>query len=143
MATKEMASGRKTFSPETKAEALRLINEEGYTLQQAADQIGCNVNSIQNWRAVAQSGKSKSAKKTKSAKRIKKLRRRRKGVAASAVGTAATGEPPITFEEFVQGYWSQHKDAVEVLQLPPDIAPKAVQYVNKVLRYAYDQFTGQ
>jgi len=126
-------SGKKTFSPETKAEALRLLSEEGYTLQQAADKIGCNVNSIQNWRAAAKSGKKKSGK------RVKKLKRRTK----SASTTVHADTSHISFEEFVQGYWSKHKDAADVLQLPPDIAPKAVQYVNNVLRYAYDQLCGQ
>ena len=44
------------------------------------------------------------------------------------------------FDEFVQDYWSECAEAADVLRLPPDIAPKAVQYVNNVLRYAYDQF---
>ena len=116
---------KKTFSPETKAEALRLIFEEGYTLQQAADHIGCNVNSIQKWKATSKKARKKAVKRSK------------KKVSRSI--TVATG----TFDEFVQNYWRDHADAAEVLQLPPDLAPKAVQYVNNVLRYAYDQLGGQ
>ena len=126
MATKE-ASGRKIYSPEDKAEAIRLLSEEGYTLQQAADHIGCNVNSIQKWKTMAKSGKPG-----------KKRRKKR----THAVKTAIA-EPSQSFDEFVQDYWSGHKDAADVLQLPPDLAPKAVQYVNNVLRYAYDQLGGQ
>jgi len=123
-------SGRKTYSPETKAEAIRLLFEEGYTIDQTAAQIGCSINSIQKWKAAAKAGR-----------KIKKVRRRRRrrGVAAPAV----TGQPPFTFEEFVQNYWSEHTDAADVLRLPPDLAPKAVQYVNNVLRYAYEQLCGQ
>ena len=121
---------RKTFSPETKAEALQLLSD-GYTLKQTADHIGCNVNSIQNWKAAAKSGKRRS-KKIKRAKVRKKAAR----AARAAVHHAS-------FAEFVQNYWRQNRDAGDVLQLPPDIAPKAVQYVNNVLRYAYDQLGGE
>ena len=115
---------KKTFSPETKAEAIRLLSE-GYTMQQAADHIGCNVNSIQKWKAVSKKARKKSVKR-----KVKKV---------SKSTIVATG----TFDEFVQNYWREHADAAEVLQLPPDLAPKAVQYVNNVLRYAYDQLGGQ
>jgi hypothetical protein len=58
-------------------------------------------------------------------------------VAALTVTAAPVGKPTITFDEFVQDYWKEYKGASDVLRLPPDIMPKAVQYVNDVLRYAY------
>ena len=118
------ATVKKVFTPEIKAETLRLIAEENYTLQQAADHAGCSVASIQSWKAGTPSGKKRK-------KSSKKLHKSKHAVKASA-------HSHDSFEEFVQEYWRKHKDAGDVLQLPPDIAPKAVQYVNNVLRYAYD-----
>jgi len=133
---KKKASVRKSFSPEIKAEALRLIREEGYTAKQAAEYAGCSTFSIQQWKA-AEPG-AKSVKKTKKTKR-----RKRKNVAKTTVGIAPAEKPLITFDEFVQEYWNECEGASDVLRLPPDIMPKAVQYVNNVLQYAYDRFCGR
>ena len=127
-----MAKERITYPPETKKEAVRLILEENYTQQQAAEYVGCNINSIKNWLDAAKSH-NKRAKSTTSAGPVK--RRRRKRVKRATVTTVASQH---SFDEFVQGYWSTHKEAAEVLQLPPDLAPEAVRYVNNVLRYAYN-----
>jgi transposase-like protein len=127
---KKKASVRKSFSPEIKAEALRLIREEGYTAKQAAEYAGCSTFSIQQWKATEPG--AKSAKKSK--------RRKRKNVVKMTVGITPTEKPPITFDEFVQEYWNECEGASDVLRLPPDIMPKAVQYVNNVLQYAYDRF---
>ena len=153
---KKKTSVRKSFTVETKAEALRLIREEEYTAKQAAEQIGCSVQAIQQWKAAAKSGKIKIAAKgnsngakttepvVKSVKKAKKSkRRRRKGVAKQTVATVPTEKPQITFDEFVQDYWHEYPEATDILRLPPDLMPTAVQYVNNVLRYAYDQFCGR
>ena len=149
---KKKAPVKKSFSPEIKAEALRLIREEGYTAKQAAEYAGCSVQAIQQWKAAAKSGKMKAAAKettngtktaepaVKSAKKAKKGKRRRKGIKKTTVVTAPAEKPLITFDEFVQDYWNECEGASDVLCLPPDIMPKAVQYVNDVLQYAYDRF---
>jgi len=147
---KKKAPARKSFSPETKAEALRLIREEGYTAKQAAEYAGCSTFSIQQWKAAAKSGKAKTAAKetgngaepaVKSVKKTKKTkRRRRKGAAVKTVGIVSTEKPLISFDEFVQDYWSECREATDVLRLPPDIMPQAVQHVNNILQYAYDRF---
>jgi transposase-like protein len=149
-------TGRNGFSQEVKAEALQMLRD-GYTQQQAADHVGCSTFSIQQWKkAEAKAGKTKVAVKetvngagtaepaVKSVKKGRKgKRRRKKGVAVSAVGTVPSGKTPITFDEFVQGYWKKCEGASDVLRLPPDIMPKAVQYVNDVLRYAYERLVGE
>ena len=152
---KKKSSVRNSFTSEVKAEALRLIHEEGYTAKQAAEYAGCSLAAIQQWKAAAKSGKIKVAVKetvtevevaepiAKPVKKAKKTkRRRRKGATKTTVATVPAGKPTITFDEFVQGYWSKHKGAMDIVRLPVDIMPKAVQHVNDVLRYAYEQFCG-
>jgi transposase-like protein len=153
MAKKKTAS-RYGFTPEIKAEALRLIRDEGWTAKQAAELSGCTVSAIQQWKAAAKAGKIKvAAKKTvngagtaepaaKSVKKAKKKRGRRKGAAATA-GAAPVTKPTITFDEFVQDYWKKCPGASDVLRLPPDITPKAIEYVYDVLRYAYGRLGGE
>ena len=155
-------STRHSFSPEVKAEALRLIREDGYTAKQAADYAGCSINAISNWKAAAKkngNGKAKSAKKivedtesaeptVKAVKKPKKAGKKSKKVTKKAAKVVSANVAPccaaaVSFDEFVQGYWSECKGATAVLQLPPDLAPQAVEYVNNVLRYAYDQFCGE
>ena len=140
---------RKSFSPETKVEALRLIREDGYTQNQAAEYAGCSVNAIQNWKVAAKAGKIKvAAQETKngantaehSVKSVKKAKRQQKGSMATTTRTAATGKPQITSDDFVRDYWNKGTRAVDALLLPPEIGQKVIQYVNEALRYAYDQF---
>ena len=150
-----------SFSPETKAEAMRLIFEEKYTAKRAAEAIGCSTFSIQQWKAAAKkngNGKAKAAKRTvedtdaaeptvKAVKKVKKTKKAgkkgKKVTKKAAQVVAAVIAPAISFDEFVQGYWSECKGATAVLQLSPDIAPQAVEYVNNVLRYAYGKFNGK
>ena len=146
MATKRKASAKKTFSPEEKAEAVRLLTDENYTLKRAASAVGCSVASLQNWKKAIEGGTTTeptapSVKRVKKTRKTKKSKRRqRKGMTVSAVGTAPTGKSAITFDEFAQGYWSECAGAADILSLPPGITPQAIQYVNNVLRYAYDRF---
>ena len=125
---------------------------EGYTAKQAAEYAGCSTFSIQQWKAAAKSGKMKTAVKetveeevaepaVKKAKKAK--RRRRNGKTKPVVATVSTEKPSISFDEFVQDYWSEHPEAADVLRLPPDLMPKAVEYVNNVLRYTYDRLCEQ
>jgi len=160
MATKKAskkASTKKSFTPEEKTEAVRLITQGNYTLKQAAAEMGCSVASLQNWKKAAdmettaeptvKSTKKRGKKKTKkalkkatkkSAKKVAKAPWQTKGV----TGTAPVGQPPISFDEFAQGYW-RLPEASGILSLPSDIIPEAVQYVNNVLWYAYDRLNGQ
>jgi len=149
-------ANRYGFTPEIKAETLRLIRDENYTAKQAAQYAGCSINAINDWKAAAKVGKIKVAAKgtsngaetaepaVKTVKKAKKTKRRkRNGITRTTVATAPAEKPSITFDEFVQGYWSECDGANDVLRLPADIMPKAVQYVNDVLRYAYDKFCGE
>jgi len=146
---KKTASDRYGFTPEIKAEALRLIRDENYTAKQAAEYAGCSLAAIQQWKAAAKKGKIKVAVNgagtaepvVKSVKKSKKTRRRRrKGTTKTTIATAPVAKSIITFDEFVQDYWSECKGAMDIMRLPSDMMPKAVQYVNDVLRYAYDRF---
>ena len=130
---------------------------EGYTAKQAAEYAGCSTFSIQQWKAAAKSGKMKTAVKetaeetevaeptVKSVKKAKKAkrRRRRNGKTKAVVAAVSVEKPSITFDEFVQDYWSECPEAADVLRLPPDLMPKAVEYVNNVLRYTYDRLCEQ
>jgi len=148
---KKKASSRYGFTPEIKAEALRLIREEKYTAKEAAEYAGCSLAAIQQWKVAAKAGKIKVATNgaesaepaVKSVKKTRKTRRRRKGTTVSTATTAPAVKPMITFNEFVQDYWSEYPSAMDVMRLPVNITPKAVEYVNNVLRYAYNQFSGE
>ena len=155
-------STKQSFSPEIKAEALRLVFEEGYTAKKAAEYAGCSTFSIQQWKAAAKkngNGKVKAAKRTvedtetaeptvKKVKKTKKAGKKSKKVTKKAAKVVSANVAPccaaaVSFDEFVQGYWSECKGATAVLQLPPDLAPQAVEYVNNVLRFAYAQLAGK
>jgi len=140
MANKKQATAKKSFSSEAKTEAVQLITQEGYTLKQAAEKMGCSVASLQNWKKAADAGGGKTSVK---ATKKRKARKKGKKTAKKAVIMAPVQKSSITFDEFAQNYWSEYSGAADVLRLPPDIAPKAVEYVNNVLRYAYDQFCEQ
>jgi transposase len=45
-----MPRTRRTFTPEFKAEAVRLITEQGYSVAEAARSLGISDNLIRNWR---------------------------------------------------------------------------------------------
>lgn len=125
---------------------MRLITEEGFTMKQAADKIGCSVNAIQNWKAqyknsdgVTPSFPKKAAKSAKGKKGSKKIANR---YVQGNAGTAVAKGTQVAFDAFVRNFWSKHAKAAEVLLLPPEIAPEAVRYINDVLRYAYKQLHG-
>jgi transposase-like protein len=146
---KKKKTSRYGFTPEIKAETLRLIREEGYTQKQAAEFAGCSINAINDWKKAA--GKTKVAANgadtvepaVKSVKKGKKTKRRRKGTTKAAVVATPVGKLSTTFDKFAQNYWSEHKGAMDIMRLPPDMMPKAVQYVNDVLQYAYGRLGGE
>jgi transposase len=52
-----MARSRRTYTPEFKAEAVKLVTEQGYSIAEAARSLGLNDNLIRSWRqAVAAKG---------------------------------------------------------------------------------------
>ena len=52
-----MAKKRRTYTPEFKAEAVRLVTEQGYSVAEAARSLGLRENLIRNWkRAVRDKG---------------------------------------------------------------------------------------
>ena len=45
-----MARVRRTYTPEFKAEAVRLVTEQGYSVAEAARSLGLSENLIRNWK---------------------------------------------------------------------------------------------
>ena len=125
----EMDANRKRYPVKVRKEAVRLLVEEKLSMKQAAERVGCSVNSIQAWKKKYQkSGRSASPASKRAAESVA-IRRQPK-----------EKEPQVTYEEFVRNYWNGGTKAVDVLLLPPEIGPEVIRYVNEALRYAYDQF---
>jgi transposase len=123
----------KSFSPETRAEALRLL-KEGLPQKEIAERIGCSIPSLQSWKKQAGGKKKKKAKLSK-----------KNAAAVKTTDAECTCEccNCVPFEDFVRDYWTKNPNAGEVLKLPPDMMPEAVKYVNDVLKYAYDNLCGK
>jgi transposase len=49
-----MARARRTYTPEFKAEAVRLVTEQGYSVAEAARSLGLRENLIRNWKQAVQ-----------------------------------------------------------------------------------------
>jgi len=45
-----MARSRRTYTPEFKTEAVRLVTEQGYSVAEAARSLGLSANLIRNWK---------------------------------------------------------------------------------------------
>ena len=45
-----MARTRRTYTPEFKAEAVKLVTEQGYSVAEAARSLGISENLIRNWK---------------------------------------------------------------------------------------------
>jgi len=45
-----MARSRRTYTPEFKAEAVKLVTEQGYSVAETARSLGLNQNLIRNWK---------------------------------------------------------------------------------------------
>jgi transposase len=45
-----MARTRRTYTPEFKAEAVKLVTQQGYSVAEAARTLGLNENLIRNWK---------------------------------------------------------------------------------------------
>jgi transposase len=45
-----MARTRRTYTPEFKAEAVKLVTEQGYSVAEAARSLGITENLIRNWK---------------------------------------------------------------------------------------------
>jgi transposase len=49
-----MARARRTYTPEFKAEAVRLVTEQGYSVAEAARSLGLRETLIRNWKQAVQ-----------------------------------------------------------------------------------------
>src|SRR5665213_1850501 len=55
-----MAKPRRTFTPEFKAEAVKLVTERGYSIAEAARSLGVHDNQIRGWKLAFQDQGSKA-----------------------------------------------------------------------------------
>jgi transposase len=55
-----MAKPRRTFTPEFKAEAVKLVTEQGYSIAEAARTLGVHDNQIRIWKQAFQDQGSKA-----------------------------------------------------------------------------------
>ena len=119
----------KGFSPEKKAEAVRLL-QEGSTLKQVAGQVRCSVAALQTWKK--QFAAAKTVASAREAKReVSKVEE------VPKVEIAKPQSPPrVPFEKFVRKYWEGR--AVDVLLMDPAMSSEVVKCVNEALRYSYD-----
>jgi transposase len=54
-----MARTRRTYTPEFKAQAVKLVTEQGYSVAEAARSLGISENLLRNWkRALLEQGES-------------------------------------------------------------------------------------
>src|SRR3954471_4286469 len=49
-----MAKKRRSYTPEFKAEAVKLVTEQGYSIAEAARSLGLSENLIRNWKHALQ-----------------------------------------------------------------------------------------
>jgi transposase len=49
-----MARSRRVYTPEFKAEAVKLVTEQGYSIAEAARALGIHQNLIRNWKQALQ-----------------------------------------------------------------------------------------
>jgi transposase len=49
-----MARSRRTYTPEFKTEAVRLITEQGYSVAEAARSLGLHANLLRSWKQALQ-----------------------------------------------------------------------------------------
>jgi len=144
---------KKSFPPEVRAEALRLIGEGKMTQKEVALQMGCSVAALQKWRSMSKKRKKKLAaakrstehaepvaatvKAVKKTRKTRKGRRRQKSVALPPVAASMKENQQVAVDAFIQNYWAECADAKQILCLPPDATLKTIQCVNNALRFAH------
>ena len=118
----------KGFTPEKKAEAVRLL-QEGNTLKQVAGQMRCSIAALQNWKK--QFAEEATVAPTRKAKYdAPKMEDVPKAEVAKPL------QARVSYEKFVRRYWEAR--AVDVLLMEPAVSSEIVKSVNEALRYAYD-----
>jgi len=125
---------RKTFTQAEKDKAVNLVLKDGYTIQKAADAVGCSVPSLINWKKEAlgaAAGKSASSNAAAGdaaapAKRVKKIVKKVKRPGNPQA------KPVGSFDEFAEKFWAKYpKDTV---------GSQSVHETYRVLQFVYDEF---
>lgn len=135
----ESTVGKKTFTEKEKAAAVRLL-KNGYTLKEAATEVGCSVASLQNWKKNGVKANLKHEAETGG-----NPSSRTKGNVHSFADDWTPAEPEpapcpepahtpgISFGELLQAYWRQHKDDI--------VHTNKIREIHSILEFAYKQMT--
>ena len=127
----EETAGRKTFTAEEKAEALRLMDEENYTIKQTAEKIGCSMATITLWKMKAKKNKRLASHAGAPVKRRRKASRKSWKRAAKESVKESADKGQISSNEFVLKYWENHPGMT--------VSSEEVQRIHETLHYAYTQ----
>ena len=129
MPKQKQTAGRKRFSPEEKAEAVRLLTEEQWTAKDVALHYNCSINAVQNWKAEYKS-KDLLPRGTEPYSTEEYQESKSQQTTSSPKAVAPS------FDAFVRKYWQDK--AVDVLLMKQETSMEIVKHVNEALQYAYD-----
>jgi transposase-like protein len=120
---------KSTFTPEQKANAIRMLNE-GVSASDVIEEIGCSFASLQNWKKDYKSGKLILDDEEE-----EEYTSHHKGGHTSTPPSRST----ISREEFIEQYW-QTRSVVTVMKMPSTI-DEVVKLINNALTYAHDRLS--
>ena len=126
---------RVLYTKEQKAEAMHLLVNKGWSLDDVAEQIGCSVASLQVWKKDYKDGKIKITDMDNGKEEETPSVLQRQAVPSAP----PCRKPNVSFDDFVNRYW-QTKSVSDMMDVPKTI-DETVKFVNDVLEYAYDRLT--
>ena len=122
---------RKSFSPEIKETAMAMLNN-GSTLKQTAEHIGCSVAALQQWKA--KTAKKAGRKPGRKSKKVKKAQTQQR------ITAVVSAKSEALCEHFIREYWCQENRGADMLASPPLSGFNIFFRVNEALKYAYEYF---
>ena len=127
---------KKVFSGKDRAEALRLLQEEGLTYKAVADKFGCSTSALTLWKREL----GTRAKVNTSFKKSEPPKEEEKIVKESVQDLPQKlVQPAVPFEEVVREYWGEGTRAADILQMPPDVSLDMVRFVHEAMQHVYDR----
>ena len=128
-----------TFTPQQKAQAMKLINER-WTAAEVCEEIGCSMASLQNWKKDFKEGKiSLSDLPLDGDEDEEEEEETAPSKGAHKSTPMASYSPPkciISREDFIKDYWKS-QSVGDVMKMPESI-DEVVKLVNHALKFAYD-----
>ena len=129
---------KKVFSGKDKAEALRLLQEEGLTYKAVADKFGCSTSALTLW-------KRELGTRAKVNVSVKKSEPPKEEIVKEHSQPILEHEPQkpvqpaVPFEEVVKEYWGEGTRAADILQMSPDVSLDMVRFVHEAMQHVYDR----